>query len=289
MATDIRVALGGVEPPVAGLRVQLYDDAVAPHLVVENLTDAPLEILDAQGRAFVRITPHAVEADLAAAAWYRSLSPGGAAAAPDAIQPEPRWQSVRGQPAWNWFDPRLERKAPGPWRIPARHGGQPIEIQGHFTREPPAGAFVARLTTSAALAPDVRVELVPGRPPELFLENNGVEAVTVIGAQAEPFVRITVQGVEANLASATWQDLGRYKGLAEPSEGPERWQRIALVPRFAWLEPRAGMPAGSPVAGAPDNTRSKVKGWQVPVLVGRRMTAIQGVVEWVPVARQTPR
>lgn len=283
MSREIRVVLDGVEPPVAGLRVQLYDDALAPRLVLENLTGEPLEVLDGAGRAFVRITPETVEADLAADAWYRSLSPGGAASPPRAIQPQPKWQSVRAQPAWGWFDPRLARKAPGAWRIPALHAGQPVEIQGHFTGEPPAGTFVARLTTSTELAPDVKVELLPGRPPELYLENSGAAAVTVIGAQAEPFVRITVQGVEANLASATWQDLGRYRGLAEPSEGPERWQRVSLVPRFAWLEPRAGMPSTTVAAGTPDNTRSKVKGWQVPVLVGRRMTAIQGVVEWVPV------
>ena len=297
----VRVMLDGIEPPVAGLRVQVFDDHLAPQLVLENLTGRALEILDEGGRAFVRITTRGVEADVAASAWYQSLSPGGAPVPAHAqvAGAAADWRAVRRQPSWGWFDPRLgrERVAPpaeaaqpvaiGQWRVPARLGEQDLEIRGHFLYQSrPGGAFLARLTSAAELAPKVRVTLAPGRPPALLLENTGPEPVQVLGVHDEPFLRVSADGVEANLASPTWQDLGRYRGLAEaPATGPgPRWQRVSLAPRYSWLEPRAAMPSVATTAARPDNTRSKAKGWQVPVLVGRRRLAIQGVVEWVPAA-----
>ena len=296
----VRVMLDGVEPPVAGLRVQVFDDHLAPQLVLENLSGQVLEILDDAGRAFVRIRADGVEADVAASAWYRSLSPGGApvpAPARDAGA-EPDWRAVRSQPSWGWFDPRLAREraaappqaaepvAIGQWRVPARLGTKAVEIRGHFLYQPrPGGAYVARLTSGAELAPKVRVTLAPGRPPALLLENGGAEPVSVLGLHDEPFLRVSADGVEANLASPTWQDLGRYRGLAAPTEatgGPPRWQRVSLAPRYSWLEPRADMPSATLAGPRPDNTRTKVKGWQVPLQVGARRLAIQGVIEWVP-------
>ena len=293
---DVRVMLDGVEPPVAGLRVQVYDDQLAPQLVLENLSGRALEILDERGRAFVRIRPDGVDADLAADAWYGSVSPGGAPVPAGAREPDakPDWRAVRAQASWGWFDPRLAKARAGPaaasgeaglWSVPARLGPQPIEIRGHFLHEPrPAGVFIARLT-GAELARQVRVTLAPGRPPALLLENAGPEPVTVFGVADEPFLRISADGVEANLASPTWQDLGRYRGLAGAGEavigGAPRWQRVSLAPRYSWLEPRAGMPSIG-AGRAPDNARAKVKGWQVPVQLGAKRLAIQGVVEWVP-------
>ena len=295
----VRVVLDGVEPSAAGLRVQVYDDHLAPQLVLENASGAPLEILDEHGRAFLRIEPGGVEADLAAAAWYDTLSPGGAAgpAAARAAGTPPAWWRVRAQPSWGWFDRRLDRDALalppvaiadpvvlGHWRVPARLGERPLEIRGHFLYQPhPAGQFVARLA-AGELAEKVRVALVPGQPPALLLENEAAVPVVVLGAHGEPFLRIGAGGVEANLASPTWQDLGRYRGLevAPSADGTAaRWTRISLAPRYSWLEPRAAMPSVG-MAVRPDNTRSKVKGWEVPVLVGERRAAIRGVVEWVP-------
>ena len=299
---DVRVVLDGIEPPVAGLRVQVYDDALAPQLVLENQSSRVLEIFDEQGRAFVRIKAAGVAADFAASAWYRSLSPGGAPV-PEragAAAAEPEWRAVRAQPSWGWFDPRLDKERAelhpasdvpvtlGQWRVPARLGAQALEIRGHFLYLPhPGGVFMARLTSGAEPAPGVRVTLAPGRPPALLLENTGVHPVSVLGVDDEPFLRVSADGVEANLASPTWQDLGRYRGLSDPGHGvaggAPRWRRVSLAPRYSWLEPRAGMPSVGEADGPrPDNMRAKVKAWQVPVLVGRRRLAIQGVVEWVP-------
>jgi hypothetical protein len=299
---DVRVVLDGVEPSVAGLRVQVYDDHLAPQIVLENTTGRALEILDPQGRPFVRVDARGVEADFAAAAWYESLSPGGAPvpAAARAAAAEPAWRRVRSQPSWGWFDPRLQKEhleRPDAhagvavlrrWTVPARLGGQALQIRGHFLYTPaPSGIYLPRLTSGSRLAPDVHVVLSPGRPPALLLENRGADDVIVLGAHDEPFLRIGAGGVDANLASPTWQDLGRYRGAAADGaaagDGAPQWTRVSLAPRYSWPEPRAGMPSvGAGDVRPPDNMRSKAKGWQVPVLIGGQRVAIQGVVEWVP-------
>lgn len=300
--SDLRVVLDGVTPAVAGLRVQVFDDHLAPQLVVENVTDRVLEILDDEGRPFVRIGPAGVQADATSVAWYRTLNPGGAKTAPKAPEPgakEP-WRAVRPQHSWGWFDWRLQKDSVdvpdnlrrsaaaarvASWRIPARLGDQALQIHGHFLYQPrPAGIFQARLGKNTELAPFVKLTLSPGQPPALLLENLGDDDVIVVGAHGEPFLRITADGVDGNLASPTWQDLGRYRGLGEfaaSAENEARWHRVSLAPRYSWLEPRAAAPAMG-FNPQPQHPRSLVKGWQVPLLVAGRLLTINGVVEWMP-------
>lgn len=300
--SDVRVVLDGVQPSAAGLRVQVYDDHLAPQLVLENTGGRVLEILDESGRAFLRVGPGGVEADTAAAAWYETLSPAGIA--PPAAAHDPQapvaWKRVRAQPSWGWFDRRLDKNHIAAnstprtkdtilkrWSVPARLGNDLLKIHGHFLYQPkPAGLFQARLASGGDIAKGLRVTLSQGQPPALLLENNSAEAVLVLGAFEEPFLRIGSEGVEANLASPTWQDLGRYRGLnAEPAVTEQvQWQRVSLAPRYSWLEPRAGMPSMGlgPASRAAGNTRSKAKAWQVPLRIGPRAAVIAGVVEWVP-------
>ena len=287
----VRVVLDGVEPSVPGLRVQVFDDERGPALAVENDTGRTLEVLGEDGRPFVRVDAAGVAADVAHPSWYRSLSPGGAPMPADAREAPPTWRHVRAESAWQWFDPRLDRRAGRPgaqWRVPLRLEGEAVEVRGRFVREATtAGAFETRMTSPAELAPQVTVELAPGRPPTLTLQNGSRHDVVVLGRHGEPFLRIRIGGADANLISPTWQDLRRYLGLADEvrgvaGEGAVRWECVSLAPHYTWLEPRAAMPSIEPFTTAPDNTRSKVKSWRVPMLIGAQYAAIVGVVEWVP-------
>ena len=247
VAPNVRVMFDGVEPEVPGLLVQVYDDPLAPQLVLDNRTGRAVEILDDKGK---------------------------------------RLLSIRPQASWGWFDKRLDtRRVRVPeqdkhvpvvlqeWRVPARLGRERIELRGHFRYEPPPpGVYVARLTSARELAPAVSVTLSTGQPPALLLENDGTQPVVVLGHQGEPFLRISERGVEANLASPTWQELGRYRGLATGKVGKTRWRRVAEVPRYSWLEPRAGQPVPGEAS----------RHWEVPVRIGGRDAAIQGVTEWRP-------
>lgn len=250
-APDVRVVFDGIEPPVAGLLVQVYDDArLSPQLVLDNRTSRALEVLDRRGRSMLRIRPQA------SYGWF-----DGRVDPERALPPEPE-EDVVAAPA-----------VLGQWRVPARHGGRLIELRGHFVYEPrAAGAYVARLTSPREPAPGVRVALSDGVQPTLRIENAGREPVIVLGERGEPFLLVSAAGVEANLASATWQHLGRSRGAVAPRGAVVRWHRVSRVPRYSWQDVRARR---SPADGAAHR-------WEVPVRIGGRTLAIQGVTEWQP-------
>jgi hypothetical protein len=153
------------------------------------------------------------------------------------------------------------------WKIPARLDRKPLAIEGHFQFQPaPAGAWRARLTSDGQPLPGVRITLSPGTPPAVMLDNTSDAPITVLGARGEPFLRIGPQGVSVNLASPTWQDQNRYRGLAAElaPPGAERWQRVSPAPRYVWLEPR--IRAGE---------------WRVPLESAGRRGEIAGVLEWI--------
>jgi hypothetical protein len=228
--------------------VQVYDDArLSPQLVLDNRTSRPLEVLDRRGRSMLRIRPQA---------------------------------------SYGWFDGRIdpERVRPpepdaeipavlGQWRVPARHDGRLIELRGHFVYEPRVpGVYVARLLSAREPAPGVRVALSDGARPTLRIENAGRQPVVVLGEQGEPFLLVTAAGVEANLASPTWQRLGRSRSAVAPRGAVVRWHRVSRVPRYTWQDARAGQP---PAQGSAHR-------WEIPVRVGGRALAIRGVTEWQP-------
>ena len=246
-ASHVRVVFDGIEPPVDGVLVQVYDDAqLAPQLVLDNRTSRPLEILDRGGRSMLSSRPQA------SYGWFAG-----------------RIDPARLRPAAQ--DPPAPGVV-GEWRVPARLGGRRIELRGHFRYDPPAaGAFVARLTSGRELAPGVQVTLSSGERPALLIENAGDAAVLVLGHHGEPFLLVSAAGVEANLASPTWHELGRGE-TAAPRGARVRWQRVSRVPRYSWLDARIGRPAPGDTARA----------WEVPVRVGGRSAAIQGVTEWQP-------
>src|SRR5262249_28439125 len=155
-----------------------------------------LEVLDDAGVAFLRIASTGVEGNLSARAWYATYSPGAPIPAASALGGEPRWQRVRREPSFGWFDPRLDAPAlevpprviearaaadVGRFRIPLRVDGDSVVLSGRFRwRPPPAGAYATRLESAAQLAPGVRVKLLPGRAPGLLVENTSAQPLTVL-------------------------------------------------------------------------------------------------------------
>lgn len=277
-----------------GMRVEAHR-TVAPQLVIENPTARVLEVLDADGVAFLRIGPDGVEANLAARAWFQTAGPG--APVPPALASErsprraARWVRVARGHAFGWFEPRLDasdvhvadavRSAARPadvgrWRVPLRVDGAPVALEGRFRWEPPpAGAYRARLASPRALAPGVRVRLLPGPAPGLLIENTGRGVVTVLDADGSPFLRIGRKGVEANVRSAGWAASGRRGTLAAAGGGPSRmrlphWRRVSRASSYGWIDPRL----------MPDDPFAARIAWQIPVLVGATAHAVEGASEW---------
>jgi hypothetical protein len=279
---NVRVELDPLPAALAGVRVEVHR-TIGPQLVIENATAKTLEVLDDTGMPFLRIGPNGVEGNVNARALYTTYSP---AAVPPAAagSNEPRWQQVRSEPSFGWFESRVdparaalppsviaEQRAAdvGRWEIPLRLDGTPVLLAGRFRYEPPAaGVYSPRLTSPREVAPGVKVTLLPGQVPGLLVENATSRALLVMGAEGEPFLRIGPAGVEANVRSQTWRASARqHDRLA--SAGSD-WQRVASVPRFSWVEPRAAQ---------------KQSEWQIPMRLGDDPLQVTGVTVWRPFDR----
>lgn len=134
---------------------------------------------------------------------------------------------------------------------------------------PPAGYFAARLAGPSEISPGVRLQILPGIQPGIFLENRSGRPVTILGSRGEPFLRVDPGGVSVNLAA---------KATDEP-----RWERRSPAPSYAWLEPRLSYPERElPEAIRRGGTRREVRRWEIAFLHGAELRKIGGAIDWVP-------
>ncbi|HEX9887919.1 MAG TPA: hypothetical protein VGA69_00450 [Nitriliruptorales bacterium] len=295
----IRSVVTHVTLDLPGLVVQV-GRSVADQLLVTNPSSTELEILDGDGRAFLRIGPEGVLGDLETAAFHLSNDPFGIGGVPpDADGGEPRWGRVSREPSWGWFDHRLhpvERTPPADveagevlarWSVPIRAAGQEAAIQGQVEYRPPLGSYRAALDGGPVSVDGVTATILDGPVPAMVVQNDGSRPVVVLGAQGEPFLRVTPRGVDANLASPTWHDVTRLEvgrtvpGLPADASAPPAWEQVAAVPRIAWLELRAHVPDMAP---ADPSQPSVARRWTVPLRIGDREIRVAGTTSWVPVA-----
>ncbi|MBS64286.1 hypothetical protein C84B14_10987 [Salinisphaera sp. C84B14] len=290
----VRAVLDPLPAELEGVRVQLRR-TLAPQLLVANPGERPLTILDDNGRAFLRIGGGVVEADLGAAAFHRSntlMAPGTFSA--DASR-APNWQEVEPAANWGWFDLRLrtdtvavadtvrrEGKSAdvGEWRIPVQYGDTRSAISGRFQFVPePTGIPEARVTN--ALASNVVVRAMNGSARAgLFLSYAGDAALVVHGADAEPMLRFDERGVAVNRHSTTWQQAAPAGAPGYEAGNGVSWAEVSSQPRYGWVDPRIGH-LGEVESDDNDNV---IKRWSIPVTIGEREDAIEGVTEWKPVA-----
>lgn len=297
---DARIRAVADPAPIAGLAVQAAH-SLAPQLTLRNDSGHVVEILDDAGRAFLRIGPGGVEADFNAVAFYRTYSTAGLtpplAAGADA---PPAWSRIADEPSWGWFDPRLSEKAAGAdaaalaaatknarrsagpvsfgtWSAPMLIDGAPSALTGRF--EVAVGeAAVPEPTIERGPPQGWSARIAPGAHPALMLSRLGPEqkgpgaddaALTVIGIDGEPYLRLDRDGAAINPDSATWRRYGRIEGLEAPprAAGAEgvAWMNVTATPRFAFIDPRL---TGE---GAPDGR------WSIPIIVDGARSVIEGV------------
>ena len=283
----------------AGVHIQLRR-TLAPQLLVRNTSDEPLFILDENGRAFLRIGPDHVEADLGAAAFHRTntlMAPGAIAA--DASQ-TPNWQTVADSPAWGWFDLRLRDRrmavsqdvkdasritAIGTWRIPVRLGDSAARIAGTFEYRPPvAGMLEARVINTGRLAAHAIVKAMTGSArPGLFVSYRGDEPLVIYDDNGLALFRFADQNVAVNRRAPTWR-LIRPAGApaALPSDAASAdpvWARVSDTPSYGWIEPR--LAAAAP--NAPEAGVTPIKDWHIRYRLGEAHGHIEGISEWATI------
>lgn len=284
---DLRVEMQA--PQIPGVLIELHQDSLlAPQLAIANRSGRPLEILDDDGRAFLRIGPSDAQADVAAAAFHASRISGGATPPPRTLSDTPRWRRVSRTAEYGWFDPRIAtgpveipraiygmgREMPfGEWNIPLRLGNETLTLRGYFVYTPPAAGVVRSvLTATLPEASGIRVQLTPGATPALMLENKGKQVVSVLDSTGNAFLRISAAGVEARLDSPAWR-ASRADGQTEG----QGWQRISSAPLHIWFDPRARY-AGPPVSGS----ARRFGEWRIPLMIGSQPAELCGVYEWLP-------
>ncbi len=286
---DIRVDMAPVT--IDGLTVELHQDFFSPQLAVRNRTGKLLEILDADGRSFLRIGPDQAEGDLAAKAYHLSRIAGGGDAHANTLSNTPRWRTISKEPAYGWFDTRIATAALdvpyafkqmaaelpfGQWRIAARLGGEPFELRGVFIyTPPPVGIAMAVMQSASALAPGVVVQMAPGPVPAFFLRNTGGKMVTVLDALGRPFLKVSKTGVWADLGSSAW----RAASPTVQAAGAKGWQQVSKANSISWLEPRAAwtgkLPKPMPASGL-------LNEWHIPLLIGEQRRELRGINRWLP-------
>jgi hypothetical protein len=293
---SVYTIVDAVEPAVPGLTIQVQA-GVADQLFVVNDTAEPLDVLDDEGRVFLRIGPSDVRADVRSIAWRTSLVPFGrpfrGGPAPD------RGELVRVAPgrSWGWFDHRLHPESYVPprdartvtrlaeWTVPLRHAGTPVTVRGHVEHRPVTGSVLTRHTHAP---PGVTADVLNGKVPGLLLRWTGSGSLAVQGEGDEPFARFTARSAEVNTASRTWQDDQRLRGndipIGRDRDTPD-WQPAADEPQLSWLDRRLSYAPGVPPAAALRATRpTTLVEWEIPVVAGGVRDSLRGVTEWVPAA-----
>lgn len=284
-AKAVKARLAPLSATLDGVNAQVQT-TVAPQLVVANDSPRTLEILDQEGRVFLRINEQGVLADLASPAWYRSQTAARGVPIPEGASQdaEPRWALVHKEPNWGWFDPRLRTDeidvphdmehagTPGAisqWSVPVRFGGEESTLAGEFRYEPlPPGAFQSRLTSDPEPVKGVTVGLAPGTVPAVHIHNQSGKPVVVADAAGRAHLRIGPGGSFIN---------------ANQAPGEPQWVKVAGGSRYTWTEPRATYgDLWPPETVSRAGRRAQVATWSLPVTVDGKPVAVKGVVDWLP-------
>jgi hypothetical protein len=243
--------------------VQVQCSPLGSQIVVEYRGIEPLEILAADGRAFLRISRTGVLANWDHPAWFRSQVAGKRPLPPwttDAEQVDD-WRSVSRAPYWAWFDPRLSRGEHGnSWEIPARLGIKSAPIRGTFVAlSAPLYRQVPMLDRQFLPADNSwSARIIPDVEPALRLAYRGDQSIIVLDEEGEPMLRFSPKGVEARVASSGWRRLARM-----PHTADGEWVTISSQPAYTWPDTR--------LANEGEDR------WYIPLLSGQGSSESNGI------------
>ena len=151
-ATDYRVTVLGVDPPMPGLTVRAIEAGARLELV--NHTSHTVEVLGYSGEPYLRIGPDGVyQNDASPATYLNETLAGGVAPPPTAGSAmPPLWTKLSSTPAVLWHDHRTQSQVrptvpPGvgqqrllTWSVPLRDGVREFAVTGTLDLVPPPSA-----------------------------------------------------------------------------------------------------------------------------------------------------
>lgn len=145
--------------------------------------------------------------------------------------------------------------------------------------------FVSILTGLSPSMPGVSAQLFENGQ-RLAVTNSTLVPLVVLGYHGEPYLRISHDGVDANLASAT-EAAAAVRPTLPKVAGQPRWHRTGNADTAVWHDPRTHWsPSGTPpVVHAQSHT---VTAWFIPARYGNRTLAITGLLRWQPGSSPIP-
>ncbi|HEV3093566.1 MAG TPA: hypothetical protein VGY30_03530 [Solirubrobacteraceae bacterium] len=160
--------------------------------------------------------------------------------------------------------------------------GSPIADQGSSYH------FRSYITAIVPPVPGLQVEVLEFAD-RLILRNHTGKTVTVYGYSGEPYARVQPNGTaEENVRSpAVYLNTSFYANVTVPASAsagdPPAWTVVDRTGQFEWHDHRIHwMSPVTPPEVKDPGKRTKIFDWRVPIRVGARQGAIDGVLFWVP-------
>jgi hypothetical protein len=129
----------------------------------------------------------------------------------------------------------------------------------------------------------------------LQLINHTGKTVTIYGYSGEPYARVLGNGtVEQNVHSpAVYLNTNFYANVTVPASAsatdPPDWQVVDKTGQFEWHDHRIHwMSPVTPPEVKNKNKLTKIFNWTVPISVGPRKSAVNGVLYWTPDNSKAP-
>jgi hypothetical protein len=151
----------------------------------------------------------------------------------------------------------------------------PAAAAAHFKTGTVSTDFEARVGGFDPPEPGVRARVLDGDL-RLELRVASPQVVVVLGYEGEPFLRFSVAGVDANLASPTAVSTRVIKATDALVRSGVRWRRVSRGHVFAWHENRL---RPVPLVGDQSTRARAVGSWMIPLLVDGRRASLVGT-EW---------
>ncbi|GAC1441464.1 MAG: hypothetical protein NVSMB55_09290 [Mycobacteriales bacterium] len=139
----------------------------------------------------------------------------------------------------------------------------------------------------SAVVVDVRPSVVD----ELVVSNSTATALEVLAVGGEPFLRVSADGVEANLASPDWYATGTPDGGPVPppdvvrdrGRGTPRWVRVSRQSAWSEFDPRLRPPVETTPEIRAAGRELILASWQIPLRYGDVRTFATGHIAFRPV------
>jgi hypothetical protein len=190
--------------PSVPVTVQVAQTTGAPQLTVRVTGNDELTLIGEQQEPMARVGPRGAYANSRSPTWFLSKNPNkNPPETVDASMP-PRWTRVTEEPELIYQESRAEWPHDSPpedvrkigdrttimdWRIPARYGGMPVEIQGHVDWIPRPLMLEIPILLMVAVGWLV-VRFVAGRTPEVPAGARAMALGTGAGVIAEVFLLV---------------------------------------------------------------------------------------------------